>query len=131
MCSGGGRATIYAPKTEAYDRMAQAQFDAMRAVQEGGAKIKQQELNAATLHQQSVLSQLKELRTKQADDARDVAAQAGRLAALIGPPPPEKNAEAPVVGRARGTTTSKGKGALRIERQLAAASGQGAGLNIT
>jgi hypothetical protein len=35
MCSGGGGATIYAPKTEAYDRMAQAQFDAMRAVQAG------------------------------------------------------------------------------------------------
>jgi hypothetical protein len=128
MCSGGGGATIYAPKTEAYDRMAQAQFDAMRAVQEGGAKIKQQELNAATLNQQAVLAQLKDVQTRQAND---VSAQAGRLAALIGAPPPEKSAEAPVVGRARGTATSKGKGALRIERQLTAAAGQGSGLNIT
>ena len=128
MCSGGGGATIYAPKTEAYDRMAQAQFDAMRAVQEGGAKIKQQELNAATLNQQAVLAQLKDVQTRQAND---VSAQAGRLAALIGAPPPEKSAEAPVVGRARGTATSKGKGALRIERQHAVAAGQGSGLNIT
>ena len=128
MCSGGGGATIYAPKTEAYDRMAQAQFDAMRAVQEGGAKIKQQELNAAALNQQAVLSQLKDVQTQRAND---VSAQAGRLAALIGAPPPEKSAEAPVVGRARGPATPKGKGALRIERQLAAAAGKGSGLNIT
>jgi len=53
------------------------------------------------------------------------------VAALIGTPPPEKNAEAPVVGRNRGTLTSKGKGALRIERTTATSSGQGAGLNIT
>ena len=128
MCSGGGAATIHAPDTGAYDRMAQAQFDAMRAVQEGGAKIKQQELNAAALNQQSVLSQLTDVQSQRAND---VSAQAGRLAALIGAPPPEKSAEAPVVGRARGTATSKGKGALRIERQLATAAGKGSGLNIT
>jgi hypothetical protein len=71
------------------------------------------------------------MRCELSRQANDVSAQAGRLAALIGAPPPEKSAEAPVVGRARGTATSKGKGALRIERQLTAAAGQGSGLNIT
>ena len=75
-----------------------------------------------------MLSQLKDVQIQRAND---VSAQAGRLAALIGAPPPEKSAEAPVVGRARGTATSKGKGALRIERQLATAAGKGSGLNIT
>ena len=54
-----------------------------------------------------------------------------RLATLIGAPPPEKSAKAPVVAGERGIQTKKGKGALRIERRLAAAAGQGSGLNIT
>jgi len=129
MCMGGGSAaTITMPDTGAYDRMAQGQFDAMKSVMESGTQIKQQQLNAATLAQQKVMTDLRDLRTQQANDT---SAQAARLAALIGTPPPEKNAEAPVVGRNRGTLTSKGKGALRIERTTATSSGQGAGLNIT
>jgi hypothetical protein len=125
---GGSAATITMPDTGAYDRMAQGQFDAMKSVMESGTQIKQQQLNAATLAQQKVMTDLRDLRTQQANDT---SAQAARLAALIGTPPPEKNAEAPVVGRNRGTLTSKGKGALRIERTTATSSGQGAGLNIT
>jgi hypothetical protein len=125
---GGGAATITMPDTGAYDRMAQGQFDAMKAVMEGGTQIKQQQLNTALASQQKVATELRDLRVQQANNT---SAQAARLAALIGTPPPEKNAEAPVVGRNRGTLTSKGKGALRIERATATSSGQGAGLNIT
>ena len=129
MCSGGGSpATITMPDTGAYDRMAQNQLDAMKAVMDGATKAKQQELNTATLSQQQTLTQLRDFRTQQANDT---SAQAARLTALIGAPPPEKNAQAPVVGRNRGTVASKGKGALRIEQSTALAAGQGAGLNIT
>jgi hypothetical protein len=116
------------PDTGGYDRMAQTQLDAMKAVMDGATKAKQQELNTATLSQQQTLTQLRDFRTQQANDT---SAQAARLTALIGAPPPEKNAQAPVVGRNRGTVTSKGKGALRIEQSTALAAGQGAGLNIT
>jgi hypothetical protein len=115
------------PDTGAYDRMAQSQLDAMKAVMEGETNKKQQELNTATMEQQKQLAELRDLRIQQANDT---SAQAARLAALIGTPPPEKAAEAPVVGRNRGTLTSKGKGALRIERPMATSAGQGAGLNI-
>jgi hypothetical protein len=129
MCMGGGQAaTITMPDTGAYDRLGQGQIDAMKSVMESGTQMKQQQLNAATLAQQKVMADLRDLRTQQANDT---SAQAARLAALIGVPPPEKASEAPVVGRNRGTLTSKGKGALRIERAVASSSGQGAGLNIT
>jgi hypothetical protein len=125
---GGQAATITMPDTGAYDRLGQGQIDAMKSVMESGTQMKQQQLNAATLAQQKVMTDLRDLRTQQANDT---SAQAARLAALIGVPPPEKASEAPVVGRNRGTLTSKGKGALRIERAVASSSGQGAGLNIT
>jgi hypothetical protein len=125
---GGQAATITMPDTGAYDRLGQGQIDAMKSVMESGTQMKQQQLNAATLAQQKVMTDLRDLRTQQANDT---SAQAARLAALIGTPPPEKASEAPVVGRNRGTLTSKGKGALRIERTTATSSGQGAGLNIT
>jgi len=129
MCMGGGQAaTITMPDTGAYDRLGQGQIDAMKSVMESGTQMKQQQLNAATLAQQKVMTDLRDLRTQQANDT---SAQAARLAALIGVPPPEKASEAPVVGRNRGTLTSKGKGALRIERTVASSNGQGAGLNIT
>jgi hypothetical protein len=129
MCmGGGGAATITMPDTGAYDRQAQTQLDAMKAVMNGATQMKQQELNSATMLQQQTLTDLRDLREQQANNT---SAQAARLAALIGTPPPEKNAEAPVVGRSRGTVTSKGKGALRIERRTATSAGQGAGLNIT
>lgn len=128
MGGGGGGGTITAPDTGAYDRMAQSQFDAMRSVQDSAAKIKQQELNTALAAQQTQLTQLKDLQVQR---AQDTSAQAARIAALIGTPPPEKTAEAPVVGRNRGSVTAKGKGALRIERPTASSTGQGAGLNIT
>jgi hypothetical protein len=53
------------------------------------------------------------------------------MAALIGTPPPEKSASAPVVGSSRGIETKKGKSALRIGLDSTSRMGQGAGLNIT
>lgn len=129
MCFGGGgsAATITMPDTGAYDRMAQSQLDAMKAVMDGATQMKQQQLTAATTEQQKVLTDLRDLRLQQANDT---AAQAARLTALIGTPPPEKTADAPVIGRNRGALTAKGKGALRIERTVASSNGQGSGLNI-
>mgnify|MGYP006274467933 CR=1 FL=1 len=130
MCSGGGSpATIVMPDTGAYDRMAQMQFDAMRAAQDGAAKVKQLELNQALAAQQDVLSQLKAVQTQRANDT---AANAARMAALLGAPPPEKTAQAPVIGSDRsGTSRATGKRGLRIDRSVTTTQGAGAGLNIT
>ena len=130
MCMGGGGspATITMPDTGAYDRMAQRQFDAMKAVQDSASSIKQQELSTALKGQSDTLTQLKNFQVQQ---AADVSANASRLAALIGAPPPEKTVQAPTVASDRGIATTKGKGALRINRPVATSAGQGAGLNIT
>lgn len=129
MCFGGGSpAVITAPDTGAYDRMAQQQLDAMKAVQDGQTKVKQQELNQSLSDQQK---QLEQLRDVQIQRANDVQAQAMRMAQLIGTPPPEKNAEAPVVAGGTGPKAFKGKSSLRINRPVATTSGQGSGLNIT
>lgn len=127
MCGGGQAATITAPDTGAYDRMAQAQMDAIRFAQEGSVKVKQQELQTAMSAQQATLAQLKEVTTQRANDT---AAQAMRLASLIGTPPPEKTAAAPVTAASTGKR-AKGKSALRIERATASSAAVGAGLNIT
>jgi len=130
MCSGGGSpAVITMPDTGAYDRMAQMQFDAIRASQDGAARLKQAELNQAVADQQAVLSQLRDVMTQRANDT---AANAQRMAALIGTPPPEKPAKAPVMGSDRaGQARASGKRGLRIDRQTASTAGPGSGLNIT
>lgn len=124
---GGGGGVITMPNTGAYDQMANAQIAAMQSVMDSSVKMKQGELNSALTAQQNQLTQLRDLQTQRAND---VSAQAARLTQLIGTPPPEKSAEAPVVGRNRGTVTSKGKSALRIEKTAVTSSGQGSGLNI-
>lgn len=130
MCSGGGsRATITMPDTGAYDRMANLQLEAIRSSQDGAAKLKQQELNQALAAQQQVLTDLRDVRTRRAND---VAANAARMAALMGAPPPEKAASAPVVGADRaGQARVQGKKGLRIDRAVASTAGAGTGLNIT
>ena len=128
MC-GGKPATITMPDTGAYDRMAQMQMDAMRQQQEGAATLKQAELNSAIRAQQSALTELRDFNVQRANDT---AANAARLAALIGTPPPEKTAKAPVVGSDRaGMSKPKGKAGLRIDRPTATSQASGAGLNIT
>lgn len=130
MCSGGGGgAVITMPDTGAYDRMANAQIEAMRLAQEGPIKIKQQELSQALANQQQTLTELRDLKTQRANDT---AANAARMAALMGAPPPDKAASAPVVGSDRaGMAKAQGKKGLRIDRAVANSAGAGTGLNIT
>lgn len=105
-------------------------MEAMRRQQDGLVSMKQQELNSAVGSQQQVLEQLRDVKTQRANET---AANAARLAALIGTPPPEKTATAPVVGYDRsGMARPKGKKALRIDRSAGGTSqSAGSGLNIT
>lgn len=130
MCFGGGGspATITVPDTGAYDRLAQMQMDAMRQAQDGAIKVKQGELNQAVSDQQAVLAQLRDVKTARANET---AADAARMAALIGAPPPEKTAKAPKVGSDRtATARPAGKRGLRIDQTAPASSTPGTGLNI-
>jgi hypothetical protein len=61
---GGQAATITMPDTGAYDRLGQGQIDAMKSVMESGTQMKQQQLNAATLAQQKVMTDLRDLRPR-------------------------------------------------------------------
>ena len=129
MCSGGKAATITMPDTGAYDRMANMQIAAMQQQQQGAASLKQAELNQAIRAQEGVLTELRDFSIQRANDT---AANAARLAALIGTPPPEKSAKAPVVGSDRaGASRPKGKAGLRIDRPTANSQASGTGLNIT
>jgi len=140
MCSGGGQgATITMPDTGAYDRMADMQMQAMRDQQTGTMALKQQELNQALSGQQAAMSDFKDYRIQMANDqqikANDTSANAARINAILGAPPPEKTAQAPVVGSERdGVQSRKGKKELRIDRVGQATPSKqaaGAGLNIT
>jgi hypothetical protein len=93
-----------------------------------GSQLMQQQLNTAISSKQEALSASVEQRKILAENTN---AQAMRMAALIGTPPPEKSAAAPVVGGNRGIETKKGKSALRIGLDSTSRMGQGAGLNIT
>jgi hypothetical protein len=132
MCSGSKPAKIVMPNTGAYDRMAQMQMDAMRQQQEGVAMLKQMELNQALRGQEQSLMEYRDFKTERANDT---AANAQRMAALIGTPPPEKAAKAPVVGTDReNMVKAKGKKGLRIDRvdrAVATSQGAGTGFNIT
>jgi len=128
MCSGGGKgATIVMPDTRAYDGMADMQMQAMRDQQAGVMALKQHELNQALSSQQQVMTEVKDYKVQAANDQQ--------IKANLGAPPPEKTAQAPVVGSERqGVQSRKGKKELRIDRVgRAAPSTQavGAGLNIT
>jgi hypothetical protein len=129
MCFGGGQAaTITMPDTRAYDRMADMQISAMRQQQDGEAKLKQIELERALRSQEVALTELRDFNVQRANDT---AANAARLAALIGTPPPEKSAKAPVVGSSRSEVAKpKGRSALRIDRPAPTSQAAGAGLNI-
>jgi hypothetical protein len=125
---GGQAATITMPNTAAYEQQFALQRSAIEQQMSSQNNLLQSQLTAALRGNEAIAQKASDAKRQLADNT---SAQAMRMAALIGTPPPEKNAEAPVVGRNRGTLTSKGKGALRIERTTATSSGQGAGLNIT
>jgi hypothetical protein len=130
MCGGGARrSTITVPDTKAYDRALNQQIAAMQAAQSGAVTAAQGALRTALDQEQSVLAQLRDLRVARANDT---AANASRIAALLGPPPPEKGAMAPVVGTDRSTAAGRtGRKQLRVDRTSdGAAPAAGAGLNF-
>jgi hypothetical protein len=131
MCGGGSPATITQPDYEAYDRQferQQAAISRMTAKNEGSIQRMQMKLNRKVVAKQETLTALADQKKTLAENT---SAQAMRLAALMGPPPPEKSASAPVVGRLRGAETKKGKSALRIGLDSSSRMSQGTGLNIT
>lgn len=122
-------ATITMPDTRAYDRMADLQIAAMQQQQQGALAMGQMQLNQAVERQRQVLEQARDFSIQRAND---VAANAQRMAALLGPPPPEPTAQAPVVGGDRqGIRRTRGKNDLRIDRPTATTQAAGTGLNIT
>lgn len=141
MCFGGGGgspATIVMPDTRSYDRQAELQMQAMRDSQEMGLALKQMELNRALSSQQQVLTELRDFKIEQADKeqfkAEETSGNAARINAILGAPPPQPSAKAPVVGSDReGLVKARGKKGLRIDRvdrATATSQGSGAGLNI-
>jgi|TARA_R100000482_G_C5099393_1_gene134874 small-conductance mechanosensitive channel len=128
MCFGGGgsRATITKPDYNAYDKQFELQKEAIANSMDSDLRLKQQELQTALGDKADVQRQLNEQIRIQAENTN---AQAMRLAQVIGPPPPEKTATAPVIGSKR---KKLGKERLRIRRSTSpTASASGAGLNIT
>ena len=88
----------------------------------------QQSLQAAIADQQRAYQELADKKTALANDQIAVNEQAMRMSQPIGPPPPEKSAEAPKIGdKDRYGAGAEGKKALRIGRNAVA----GSGLNIS
>ena len=127
MCFGGGsRATITKPDYNAYDKQFELQKEAIQNSMSNELKLKQQELQTSLGDKADIQRKLNEQIRIQAENTN---AQAMRLAQVIGPPPPEKSAQAPVIGSKR---KKLGKQGLRIRRGVApTSSASGAGLNIT
>ena len=128
MCMGGGgeRATIYQPDYNAYDKQFDLQKEAIQSSMDADMRTKQQELQASLGDKADIQRQLNEQIRLQAENTN---AQAMRLAQVIGPPPPEKSAQAPIIGSKR---KKLGKERLRIRRGTTpTSSASGAGLNIT
>jgi hypothetical protein len=104
--------------------MADMQVQTMQMAQSPAVLAAQQGVQAAALQQQQVFSDLAARRTA---EAQDTSAAAARLAALIGTPPPDKTAKAPVLAANReGMVRATGRKALRIDLQPA----NPGGLNI-
>ena len=127
MCFGGGsRATITKPDYNAYDKQFELQKEAIQNSMDANLRAKQQELQTSLGDKADIQRKLNEQIRLQAENTN---AQAMRLAQVIGPPPPEKSAQAPVIGSKR---KKLGKERLRIRRGTTpTSSASGAGLNIT
>ena len=127
MCFGGGsRATITKPDYNAYNKQFDLQKEAIQNSMDANLRAKQQELQASLGDKADIQRQLNEQIRIQAENTN---AQAMRLAQVIGLPPPEKSAQAPVIGSKR---KKLGKERLRIRRGTTpTSSASGAGLNIT
>jgi hypothetical protein len=132
---GGGGTTITMPDTGKYDRMYDRQMQMMQMAQSSELTDLQASLTSAQSAQEDLLEKLVDVRTERAENVASVEAEARRMSNIIGAPPPEASAAAPVTGAAR--TQNKranerpaGKRGLRIGRQVASTAGSGAGLNI-
>lgn len=132
MCGGGGsRATITKPDYNAFNQQFELQKSAIDQSMNGAIQQAQAEFQDTLQAQTDSLRLIQEDRVAQAQDEAAIAADAARLAQLIGAPPPEKVAQAPKVGaRDRGLDVAKGKKSLRIGK-TATSSVKGSGLNIT
>ena len=136
MCFGGGSVgggTIYQPDTSAYDKQFEAQLDLMKMQQTGAINAKQAELDAVLRAQTAALAEIRDAKTERANEVASVEAEARRLSNIIGTPPPEPTAKAPVIGRDRNkdSASPKGKRGLRIALATSPSkSGEGSGLNI-
>lgn len=122
MCGGRSQgATIIQPDYSAYNRLADAQLLTMQMMQSPAVSTAQQGVQFATIQQQQVLTDLAARKTAQANDT---SAAAGRLAALIGTPPPDKTAKAPVLASSRqGMSRPMGRKGLRVDLQPTATNG--------
>ena len=131
MCfgGGGGGGTITMPDTSEYDRLADQQIALMQQRQTGSLNVMQQTLNTAQADEQRALTSLRDIKTQAAADQQ---ANARRMAALMGPPPPDKSAQSPVLGRDRkGANQAKGKKGLRVGLSKTSTQGKGTGLTLT
>lgn len=132
MGGGGGGGTITMPDTGAYDAMLSRQMEVMQSGYNGQMQLAQGRLDSALREQQAAVTDLAEYRTERANDVASVEAEARRLANILGPPPPEESAKAPVIGDSRtGASSSEGKKRLRITKKSPTSYGAGTGLNIT
>tara|TARA_R110002012_G_scaffold183447_2_gene349844 strand:- start:262 stop:684 length:423 start_codon:yes stop_codon:yes gene_type:complete len=140
MCMGGPKinrkkakpAVINMPDFDRYDREFDLQKAAIDQQMSGSMTAMQDQLNAALREQTTLKEEIAAAQAAKAERQSALEEKAARLSVLMGPPPPEKAAQAPEIGvRDRDIKTRKGKKALRIGRKVAQSSGQGAGLNIT
>lgn len=135
MCSGGGGGggVITMPDTGAYDRMYDQQMQMMQMAQSTELTGYQSRLDSAVMAQQNLIADLRDLREERAEDVASVEAEARRMSNIIGAPPPEESAKAPVIGNARYGKPKRqsGKRGLRIVRPTSTSSGKAVGLNIT
>ena len=134
MCFGGGgsRATIQKPDYSAYDKQFELQKSAIDQQMSNNSMLMQSQLQESLQQQTIVRQQIRDAQVAKAEDEAKLEEEAERLSVLVGTPPPEPTAQAPVVGaRDRKINTRKGKSALRIRQKVATSTGQGAGLNIT
>lgn len=128
---GGGRATIVRPSTSSYDAMLATQRAGIESTMNNGMLQSQAQMQQAIQQQQMTYRRIADEKRALADDQRAVNEQALRMSQLVGAPPPEESAQAPVVGdKDRYGSGAQGKKALRIGRR-ANKSGKGAGLNIS
>jgi len=133
MCFGGGSAgTITKPDYNAYDKQFQLQKDAIESQMDNQSKAMQGQLNASLKQQTAIREKIRDAQVQKAKDQDKLEEEARRLSVLVGTPPPEPTAQAPVIGaRDRRISSRKGKSSLRIGKKVASSSGQGTGLNIT